>query len=78
MTFLIIAGFVALVAGIMFILFPKAFSSITDWANKFAADIDDMALRYRIGIGISLILCAAFLWFSAYYMYAMPILEGIN
>ena len=78
MTFLIVVGFVAIIAGIMLILFPDVLVAMTDWANKFAGNTDDMAFKYRIGIGISFILCAAFLWFIAYYMYAIPILKNIK
>lgn len=78
MIFLIVVGFVAIIAGIMFILFPNVLAGITDWTNRFTVNIDDMAFKHRIAIGISLILCAVFLWFIVYYVYAMPILKDVN
>ena len=78
MQFLMFAGCIAFLFGIMFILFPKALVNITDWANTVATNIDEKALRYRMGIGICFLLSAAFFWFIAYYMKVIPILRGMN
>ena len=78
MTFLIFAGCVALIFGIMLILFPKGLVKITEWANKAAGSIAEKALKYRIGLGICLIMSAACLWFVAYYMKVIPILKAMN
>jgi len=77
MSFLIFAGGVSFITGIMLILFPSALMNITTWANRLATDIDKEAIRYRLGIGLSLILTAACLFFVAYYMWVMPQLNAI-
>lgn len=78
MSFLIFAGCVAFITGVMLILFPKALTAIGRWLNKTAGDIDRATLRYRTGIGISLILTAACLWFIAYYMKVIPLLRRLG
>jgi len=76
--FLIFASCVAFLFGIMFILFPKGLVEMTKWASMIASDIDEKALRYRIGLGICFLLLGAFFWFIVYYMKAILILEGLN
>jgi hypothetical protein len=78
MSFLIFAGFVCFSAGIMFLLFPGALMSLASWADRLAARLDEKALRYRLGIGISLVLTGLCLWFVAYYLNVIPILRRIN
>ena len=78
MTFLVFAGIVAFLSGIMFILFPKVLIGITDWANRLAINIDKKAIKYRLGLGICLILSGAFLWFIAYCMKVIPVLRSMN
>jgi len=78
MNFLIFAGFVSLISGIMLILYPKAFMAVARWSNKTAANIDMTILKYRIVIGICLILISAYLWFVTYYMKAIPLLEKMS
>lgn len=77
MSFLIFAGIVSFITGIMLILFPNALTNITTWANRLAADVDKRALKYRIGLGLSFLLTGMCLWFVAYYMWVMPQLEAI-
>ncbi len=78
MMLLVIIGFIAFIFGILFILFPDILIKMAEWANTLAADIDDKALKYRVGVGLSLIISAAFIWFIAYYMKVMPVLAKIN
>ena len=78
MGFLIFTGFMSFISGIIFILFPEVLGSMARWTNKMVADIDNLALKYRLGIGISFILTAACLWFIAYYLEMMPILIRLN
>ena len=78
MLFLIFAGCIALLFGIMFILFPKGLVEMTKWANMVALNIDEKALKYRIGLGICFLLLGAFFWFIAYYMKVIPIFKGMN
>jgi len=76
--FIIFSGFVALISGAMFILFPNSLRRLSGFISKFALDMDKSAIKYRIGIGISLILSAAFLWFIAYYLKVIPLLRRLN
>lgn len=78
MGFLIFAGFISFISGIILILFPGVLGNIARWTNKIAVDIDNLTLKYRLGIGISFILTAACLWFIAYYLKVMPILTRLN
>jgi len=77
MTFLIIAGAIAFVIGIIFILFPTLLSNAASVTNKIVANVDALTLKYRLGIGISLMLTGACLWFIAYYMNVIPILRNL-
>jgi len=77
MQFLIFSGTVAFISGIMFILSPNVLLNITERLSKIIANFDNRALKYRLGLGISLILAGACLWFVAYYINVMPILEKL-
>jgi len=78
MSFLIFAGLVSFISGIMLILFPKALVAVAKWSNKTAANIDMITLKYRVGIGICFILTSACLWFIAYYMKVIPLLRRLS
>jgi len=77
MYFFIFSGCIAFISGIMLILCPQALASMTNRLNKIVANFDNQAIRYRLGLGISLMLTGACLWFVAYYMNAMPILQQL-
>lgn len=60
-------GILALVSSIFFLFFPRAFVTLSDFSNRvFLADAK--AFKYRLGIGISLILVSFLLFFTAYYL----------
>ena len=78
MSFLIFAGLVSFVSGIMLMLNPKAFVAVARWSNKTAANIDTIVLKYRILIGICLISISAYLWFIACHIKAVPLLGRLS
>lgn len=68
MNFLIFAGLVALLFGIMFLFFPKTLLKWSESANRLITNIEDKAHNYRIGVGVSLILISIMCLFVAYYI----------
>ena len=63
----ICVGILALVLSIFLLFFPRPFLSVSEFLNRiFLAD--DIALKYRVGIGICLILVSFLLFFTAYYI----------
>ena len=78
MSFLVFSGVLAFIFGIMFILFPQGLRAIAEWTNRLSANVDSGALKYRLGLGISLLLTSACLLFVAYYLKVIPVLRSIN
>jgi len=72
MWFLILAGAVALLGGVLFLCSPKTLHQLSDKVNatinKFSVPIDDKVYKMRVGVGISLLLVAGMLFFVAYYL----------
>ncbi len=72
MWFLILAGIVALLGGILFLFSPKTLvqlsSKINAAINKASIPIDEKVYKLRIGVGISLLLVSGLLFFVAYYI----------
>ena len=72
MWFLILAGTVALLGGILFLFSPKTLqqlsSKVNTTINKMSAPIDEKIYKLRIGIGVSLLLIAGLLFFIVYYL----------
>ncbi|MFC1806987.1 hypothetical protein ACFL0T_01275 [Candidatus Omnitrophota bacterium] len=66
MLFLIIAGSAILLAGILIMLFPKMFTSLTEAANKVVADTDKFLSTHRKALGCVLILVAACIFYVAF------------
>ena len=73
MLFLIIAGVVAMAAGLLLVLNPKAIKDMNEQISKefnnLAFSIDKKVYNLRIGIGISFILAAALFFFVAYFLF---------
>ena len=63
----VILGVIAVVFGFLFILAPRTLIHLSEMANKICMT-DDVAIRYRIGVGISLILVGALMFFIAFYL----------
>ena len=72
MWFLILAGIVALLGGVLFLFSPKTLhelsSKVNTAINKMSVPIDEKVYKLRTGVGISLLLVAGILFFIAYYL----------
>ncbi len=72
MWFLILSGTVALLGGMLFLFSPKTLSNlnakVNATINKMSVPIDSKVYKLRTGVGISLILVAAMLFFVVYYL----------
>ena len=72
MWFLILAGIVALLGGILFLFSPKTLHQLSNkinaTMNKIRVPIDEKVYKLRIGVGISLLLAAGLLFFIVYYL----------
>ena len=72
MWFLILAGLVALLGGMLFLFSPKTLhelsSKVNTAINKMSVPIDEKVYKLRTGVGISLLLVAGLLFFIAYYL----------
>ncbi len=72
MWFLILAGIVALLGGVLFLFSPKTLhelsKKINTTMNKMSVPIDEKVYKMRLGVGVSLLLVAGLLFFVAYYL----------
>jgi len=72
MWFLILAGSVALLGGVLFLFSPKLLqklsSKVNSAINRMSIPIDEEVYKLRIGVGVSLLLVAGLLFFVAYYL----------
>jgi len=72
MWFLILAGIVALLGGVLFLFSPKTLhqlsSKVNTAINKMSVPIDEKVYKMRLGVGVSLLLVAGMLFFVAYYL----------
>lgn len=69
MAFLICAGIVALVFGIMILFFPRVIYRVSEKVNKMSFHIDESIYALRAGVGVSLLLVAVMVLFVAYFMF---------
>jgi len=72
MWFLLLAGVVALLGGILFLFSPKTLhtfsTKINSTLNKMSVPIDEKVYKLRLGVGISLLLVAGLLFFIVFYL----------
>jgi len=68
MIFLKFVGWVSAVFGIMFLIMPKTLLKINHAVNKMLLDLDATLYKLRVGIGISLCLVSATMFFIVYYL----------
>lgn len=72
MWFLILAGVVALLGGILFLFSPKTLhqlsNKINTTINKMSVPVDEKVYKLRVGVGVSLLLVAGMMFFVAYYL----------
>lgn len=68
MLWMIGLGIVALFIGGMLIISPGGLIKMNQDLNRLVVRIDDMVMKYRVGVGVSLILAGLFLFLYAYMM----------
>jgi Na+-driven multidrug efflux pump len=72
MWFLILAGVVSLLSGILFLFSPKTLdvlnNKVSTKINKWSISIDEKIWKLRIGVGVSLLLTAFLFFFVAYFL----------
>ena len=72
MWFLILAGTVALVGGLLFLFSPKTLHQLSNKINtsiyKMSVPIDETVYKLRTGVGISLLLISGVIFFITYYL----------
>ncbi|MFA5320666.1 MAG: hypothetical protein WBE75_02740 [Candidatus Omnitrophota bacterium] len=69
MGFLIFAGIVALIFGVLILFFPRAIYRVSEKVNKMTFHIDESIYAMRAGVGVSLILVAVMVMFVAYFLF---------
>ena len=62
-----VVGTVAFLSSILLMVFPEAFLKISDLSNRVFLT-DENAIKYRFGLGISLLIVSAFMFFSFYHL----------
>lgn len=68
MSFLIFAGIVSFVFGVLFLFSPQSIRNLSDKANKILVHIDKKSYNLRVGIGVSLILVSGLTFFIVYFL----------
>lgn len=63
----IFVGILSLLLGFFLLFAPDALKKLNEFSAKMIQRIDTLAFSYRIGLGISLVLVSAFMFFMAYY-----------
>ena len=66
MIWMVFLGVIALLIGGLLIVSPKTLLKMNEEMNRMVTRIDEQVVKYRIGVGVSLILAAIFLFFYAY------------
>ena len=66
MIWMVFLGVIALIIGGLLIASPKTLLKMNEEMNRMVTRIDEQVVKYRIGVGVSLILAAIFLFFYAY------------
>ena len=59
-------------------LVPGALKGVAEKADRGLVNFTDFVFKYRQGVGLSLILIAACLWFIVYYMQTIVVLRNLN
>ena len=68
MLFLKLVGWVSGIIGLMLLLTPNMLLKANNVINKILMDVDSKVYKLRLGIGISLCLVSATMFFIVYYM----------
>lgn len=68
MIWMVFLGAVALIIGGLLVVSPGTLLKMNEAMNRMVTRIDEQVVKYRIGVGVSLILAAIFLFFYAYML----------
>lgn len=66
-SFCILIGAIAFALGFLLLFAPDSVKKLNELSAKMIAKIDTLTFSYRIGVGVSLIIAALFMFFMAYY-----------
>lgn len=66
-SFCILIGAIAFALGFLLLFAPNSVKRLNELSAKMIAKIDTLTFSYRIGVGVSLIIAALFMFFMAYY-----------
>lgn len=68
MAWIILLGIISFIFGLLLILSPTTITGMSEKLNRMVNKIDEEVFKYRLGVGICLIIAAIFLFFMAYLM----------
>lgn len=68
MVWITFLGVISFIFGLLLIVSPKTITGISDKMNRMINRIDEEVFKYRLGVGICLIIAAIFLFFMAYLL----------
>lgn len=72
MWFLILAGIVSFLGGVLFLFSPKTLQDlnkkVNSTINKITVPIDERVYELRVGVGVSLLLVSIMMFFIVYYI----------
>ena len=68
MIWMVFLGVIALIIGGLLIASPKTLLKMNEEMNRLVTRVDEQVIKYRVGVGVSLILAAIFLFFYAYML----------
>ena len=62
-----VTGFIAFFSAMMLLFFPELFLKLSEHSNRVFLT-DENAIKYRYGLGLSLLLVSIFMFFSVYHL----------
>jgi hypothetical protein len=68
MIWMVLLGAISLIFGILLLVSPESLMKMSQSLNRMVNKVDEQVLRYRIGVGVSLLLAAIFLFVYAYML----------
>lgn len=66
MLWMVFLGTVSLIVGVLLLVSPHSLIKASHELNRMVAKVDEQVLKYRLGVGVSLLIAAAFLFLYAY------------
>lgn len=68
MIWIIFLGIISFIFGLLLVLSPATITKTSEKLNTMINKIDEEVFRYRVGVGVCMLIAAAFLFFMAYLM----------